>query len=146
MTNLNQHTDIVPVPTYENVISGSKYESNNYEELTKSEAIEQLKNTNSKTYPIVIAKYLEIIFGTWEDNPEHWLQLANKYTPKAINSVIHEMQKLKDRTGITQKTPGRLFTYLLKSFHTPRRHTKRKVYRDDIERNKYGIYRRKDVC
>lgn len=126
---------------YESVYSGSKYGANEDKNQVKKQAVKALKECDSKTAPKIIAEHLENLFGIWEERPEHWLILARKYTPKAINSVILEIIKAGKRGAIDLSTPGQLFTYLLTTYHKPRRHPKRNVYRTDVTRNEYGIYK-----
>lgn len=128
------------VGTYKNVPSGSKFEINTNKKQAKKQAVESLKKCNSKTSPVLIAEYLEDLFSLWETKPDHWLVLARRYTPKAINSVILEMIKAGRRSSVDLNTPGKYFTYLLTTFHKPRRHPKRKIYRNDVTRDEYGIY------
>lgn len=128
------------VSHYKNVYSGSKYDTNADEKLIKKEAIEALKKCNSKTPSKEVAECLENLFGLWHIKRDHWLVLARRYTPKAINSVVSEMIKGGQRGDIDLELPGRYFTYLLTSFHKPRRHIKRNVYTNDVERDQYGRY------
>lgn len=142
LNNNQSATVLVPDSIISSVTSGSKYEVNVFENLDKIQVTKLLLGYKPKTHPIDIAKCLRTIFGHWNTNPEHWEQLARKYTLKSIKSVVWEIIKQGRRDGITLKTPGKLFTYLLISFHAPRRHPKRKTYRNNIKRNKYGIYER----
>jgi len=131
----------VTVPLNSGVNSGSKYEANVFQNANKIQVTNLLLGYKPKTPPVDIAKCLRTIFGHWDTNPEHWEQLARKYTLKSIKSVVWEMIKQGTRNGIVFETPGKLFTYLLTSFHALRRHPKRKTYRDDVVRNEYGIYK-----
>ena len=128
------------VSLYENVYSGSKYDTNVDEKLIKKEAVEALKKCTSKTSAKEVAGCLEDLFGLWHVKKDHWLVLARRYTPKTINSVISEILKAGRRGDVDLKTPGKLFTYLLTSFHKPRRHTKRSIYTNGVERDQYGRY------
>lgn len=138
--NSQSSTVPVSVPIISGVTSGSKYEANAFKNTNKVQVTNLLLRYKPKTPSVDIARCLRTIFGHWSVNPEHWEQLARKYTLKSIKSVVWEMIKIGRRSGIVFETPGKLFTYLLTSFHAPRRHPKRKTYRDNIKRNKYGIY------
>lgn len=129
------------VDDYKSVYSGSKYGANENKNQTKIQAVKSLRKCDIKTAPMITAEHLGNLFGIWEKRPEHWLILARQYTPKAINSVILEIIKAGKRGAIDLRTPGQLFTYLLTTFHKPRRHPKRRVYRKDVTRNEYGIYK-----
>lgn len=145
METHNKHTDtFIPVSTYKSVTSGSKYALKSQKNNEINKAIQLLRNSTSKTIsPLKVAECLEIIFGKWEENPLIWSYRAKNYTVKSINSVILELSKTRKLTGIQAKTPGRLFNFLLKNYHPPRRHPKRKIYGDKIERNEHGQYVRK---
>lgn len=111
--------------TNENVsVSGDvlgiyKLKENSEQNLNKKQAIVKLKHSNYKTPPTEIELYLNIIFGSWKEKPEHWLFIAQHYTPKTINSIIAQMIKQHQRRDVSIKTPGAYFSYVIK--HRPKR-------------------------
>lgn len=102
-----------------NVLSSSKLKENSEQNLNKKQAIVKLKHSNYKTPPTEIELYLNIIFGSWKEKPEHWLFIAQHYTPKTINSIIAQMIKQHQRKDVSIKTPGAYFSYVIK--HRPKR-------------------------
>jgi len=103
-------------------VNGSyKQQGNIKKKLTKNEAISALRKCNYRTPPKDLATYLEAIFGLWEEKPQHWLYIAQRYTPKSINSVISQMVKTHDRGAVPLKTPGAYFTKILTRYHKPRK-------------------------
>lgn len=101
------------------VLGSSKLEENSEQNLNKKQAIVKLKNLNYRTPPTEIELYLNIIFGPWKERPEHWLSIAQRYTPKTINSIIAQMIKQHQRKDVSIKTPGAYFSYVIK--HRPKR-------------------------
>lgn len=101
------------------VLGSSKLKENSEQNLDKKQAIVKLKHLNYKTPPTKIELYLNIIFGPWKEKPEHWLYIAQHYTPKTINSVISQMIKQHQRKDVSFKTPGAYFSSVIK--HRPKR-------------------------
>lgn len=91
--------------------------------LDKPQAIAKLSACNYLTPPKEIAFYLESIFGLWEEKPSHWLFIAQRYTPKTINSILHIMTIENQRGDKTIYSPGAYFTSLI------RYRSKRKTFR-----------------
>lgn len=104
-------------------IGGNKLQENDIQNSDKTKAITKLKESNYRTAPKELTSYLEIIFGIWQEKPDHWLFIAQHYTPKSINSVINEIDKSVERGSITLRNPGAYFTRLIKY------HPKRKLFR-----------------
>lgn len=96
------------------VIGSYKREAGSEQNLSKQQAIEMLKQFDHKTPPKKLALYLTNIFGLWEKKPEHWLYIAQRYTPKTMNSVISQMSKEEQRGDKTFETPGAYFTSVIK--------------------------------
>ena len=84
------------------------------QKLSKHQAITKLESCGYETPSNDIASYLEILFGIWELKPKHWLYIAQRYTPKTINSVIAQMIKAHQRGDKTFQTPGAYFTSVIK--------------------------------
>lgn len=105
------------------VLGSSKLRENSEQNLNKKQAIVKLKNLNYRTPPTEIELYLNTIFGRWKEKPEHWLYIAQHYTPKTINSVISQMIKQHQRRDISFKIPGAYFSSVIK--YRP----KRKIFR-----------------
>lgn len=99
------------------VLGSSKLKANSDQNLTKHQAITKLKEFNYKTPPTEIEFYLNIIFGRWEQKPDHWLYIAQHYTPKTINSIISQMIKQHQRKDMSIKTPGAYFSSVIKYRH-----------------------------
>ena len=111
-----------------NVLNGSvnggwKLNTNDEQNLSKSQVIARLKSSGYRTSPKKIAFYLETLFGRWEEKPEHWLYIAQHFTPKTINSVLVQMIKACRRGDITIRNPGAFFTSVIKHKR------KRKIFR-----------------
>ena len=96
------------------VNGGHKLQGNLEETLTKLQANVELKQSNYRTPPKKIAYYLEILFGQWEEKPEHWLYIARRYTPKTINAVIYQINKRIDRGEVSPINNGAYFTSVIK--------------------------------
>lgn len=105
------------------VLGSSKLKENSEQNLNKKQTIVKLKKLNYRTPPTEIEIYLNTIFGIWEEKPEHWLYIAQHYTPKTINSVIAQMIKQHQRKDVSIKIPGAYFSSVIK--HRP----KRKIFR-----------------
>lgn len=105
------------------VLGSPRLKENSEQNLNKKQAIVKLKHLNYKTPPTEIELYLNIIFGPWKEKPEHWLYIAQHYTPKTINSVISQMIKQHQRRDVSIKTPGAYFSSVIKY------HSKRKIFR-----------------
>ncbi len=101
------------------VLGSSKLKENSEQNLNKKQAIVKLKHLNYKTPPTEIELYLNIIFGRWKEKPEHWLFIAQHYTPKTINSIIVQMIKQHQRRDVSIRTPGAYFSSVIK--HRPKR-------------------------
>lgn len=101
------------------VLGSSKLKENFEQKLNKKQAIVKLKHLNYRTPPTEIELYLNIIFGQWKEKPEHWLFIAQHYTPKTINSIIGQMIKQHQRKDVSIKTPGAYFSSVIK--HRPKR-------------------------
>lgn len=108
------------------VNSGGKLRENFYETQRKLQAISNLKNCSYLTPSVEIASHLQILFGVWQEKPDHWLYIAQHYTPKTINAVIACMVKAHKRGDITFYKSGAYFTHIIKHKH------KRKEFRHAI--------------
>lgn len=91
-----------------------KLKENSEQNLTKHQAIARLKQLNYKTPPSEIETCLNIIFGLWKEKPEHWLFIAQHYTPKTINSIIAQMIKQHQRKAASFRIPGAYFSSVIK--------------------------------
>jgi len=69
---------------------------------------------NSRTAPKEVARCLENIFRQWPSFEWHWLNIAQQYTPRAINRVIMMMIKQEIRGERTIGNFSKYFTYLIK--------------------------------
>lgn len=101
------------------VLGSSKLKENSEQNLNKHHAIAKLKHLNYRTPATEVYLYLNIIFGRWEKKPEHWLYIAQHYTPKTINSIISQMIKQHQRKDVSIKNPGAYFSSVIK--HRPKR-------------------------
>jgi hypothetical protein len=99
------------------VLGSPKLKENSDQNLTKIQAIARLKQLNHKTPALEIEICLNIIFGQWKEKPEHWLFIAQHYTPKTINSIIAQMIKRHQRKDASIKTPGAYFSSVIKHRH-----------------------------
>lgn len=99
------------------VLGSSKLKVSSDQNLTKHQAIARLKGFNYKTPALEIEFCLNVIFGRWEEKPDHWLCIAQHYTPKTINSIISQMIKQHQRKDVSIKTPGAYFTSVIKYRH-----------------------------
>lgn len=132
-----EHTELNPEPQVstnkksviesESVIGGYKLRENLEKTSDKNTAYALLRGCTYKTAPKVIATYLKTIFGDWSPKPSHWLFIAQRYTPKSINSVVSEMVKHANRGDNTFQTPGAYFTKLIKFHHL------RKAFRSSVK-------------
>ena len=96
-------------------VNGSyKRQNNSGQKLGKRQAIAKLRGCNYRTSPKEIAFYLDATFGRWEKKPNHWLYIAQRYTPKTINSVIAQMIKEYQRGDKTFRSLGAYFTSVIK--------------------------------
>lgn len=84
-------------------------------ELTQSklQAVSKLKVFNYRTPPKEIAEQLEILFQENPSYSSHWPYIAQTYTPRTINRVIHRMIKI-HTSGRTILNPSAYFTELIK--------------------------------
>lgn len=91
-------------------------------ELTedKQKVITKLTLNNYRTPPIQIAKLLEELFKEWQSKQGHWLYIAQRWTPRAINRTIRRLIKLHNEGRITIKNPSAYFTFLI-NFRAKRR-------------------------
>lgn len=101
------------------VLGSSKLNENSKQNLTKHQATAKLKHFNYKTSAVEIESCLNIVFGIWKEKPEHWLFIAQHYTPKTINSIISQMIKQHQRKDVSIKNPGAYFSFIIK--HRPKR-------------------------
>lgn len=111
--NVNVYVNGIGSGTYKQQEKDSK-------ELTKLYAIDKLNSSDWKTPAKEIAVYLESIFGYWVEKPDHWLSIAQHFTPKAIRAVYRQMLKSSERSDITIKSYGAYFTSIIK--YKPKRH------------------------
>ncbi len=111
----------VTVPLNGSVNGTCKPKENDKKNLTKQQAILKLKDCGYLTSFIEVSEYLEIIFGLWEDKPNHWRYIAQYYTPKSINSVLNQMTKMSQRGALPLNCAGAYFTKVLKRYHKPRK-------------------------
>lgn len=103
-----------------------KLTENQNKTSSKRKAISQLASFNYLTPPKLIAKYLTILFGIWEEKPHHWMYIAQFYNPKSINSVIRQMVKMHQRGSVPLNSTGAYFSSVLKRFHKPRKGFRKK--------------------
>lgn len=99
------------------------------ESLIKRQAFSKLTSATYKTSPIEIASSLETIFSNYTSKEGHWLFIAQHYTPKTINAVLHQMFRDIRKGIVTVKNPPAYFTTVIQ--HKP----KRKLFRN-IEEEK----------
>ncbi len=78
----------------------------------KQEVIIQLRLCNYRTPIYKVADLLEELFAECESRQGHWSFIAQNYSPRAINRVIHRMIKLHGEWK-TVRNPAALFTYLI---------------------------------
>lgn len=77
-------------------------------------AINELKKCTYKTPPYQVAEHLKEIFADEKSNDEHWLFIAQQWSPRAINRVIAQIDKqVSSGFKKVQNRPA-LFTYLIK--------------------------------
>lgn len=119
-------------------IGGNKLQKNDSQNSDKNTAIAKLKESSFLIAPKKIAPFLENIFGVWQEKPNHWLYIAQHYTPKSINSVINEIDKSIERGSVTLQNPGAYFTSLIK-YHPKRKYPKRR-----LPRGTNGSYKRRE--
>lgn len=101
------------------------------EKQIKILAIKNLQKSRVNTTSLKdIASWLKDLFGIWTEKPLHWLFIAEHYTPKAINSVINEMQKRKSGGAMPLDNPGAYFTKVLRRYHPLKKVRKRKEFTD----------------
>ncbi len=105
-----------------------KRQENVDETNKKKQAIIELTTFNYRTSPKKIALQLQIVFSMYPSKEGHWLYIAQHYTPKSINCVIHQMTKTHVEGWQTIKNPSSYFTDVLKQYHPMRKH-KRSVSR-----------------
>ena len=106
---------------------GKRHE-NSDEPQKKLQAIKELTQCNYRTSPKVLETLLKEVFSSCVTQDGHWLWIAQHYTPKSINSVIHQMKKAHAEGWITIKNSASYFTEVLKTFHTMRSRFKKKNY------------------
>ena len=99
------------------VISSGKLIENSEKTFNKLLKNSELKLCNYKTPPKIVAKYLEHIFGVWDQKPEHWLFIARRYTPKTINAVVRQINKRVERGEVSPIDNGAYFTSVIKHKH-----------------------------
>ncbi len=105
-------------------VNGSyKRTESTIETQLKLQVILELKACNYRTPPKTISKLLEQLFSLNKSKEGHWLWIAQRYTPKSINSVIAKIQNLHTTGADTILNPSAYFTKLIKY------HPKRKKFR-----------------
>ncbi|HUD18939.1 MAG TPA: hypothetical protein VMR81_00650 [Patescibacteria group bacterium] len=104
-----------------------KRQENAEETQKKKQAIAELTTYTYKTSPKKIASLLQVIFLSSVTKDSHWLWIAQHYTPKSINGVIHQMTKAHVEGWMTIKSPAAYFTDELKHHHNKRRKPKKKL-------------------
>lgn len=97
-----------------------KRQENAEETQDKIQAIEELKICGHRLSPKIIASHLQIVFSSFRTKDGHWLYIAQHYTPKSINSAIHQMIKAHQDGWVTIRDSAGYFTYILKKFHPMR--------------------------
>jgi hypothetical protein len=113
--SLKEHKTSGGVLSVNGSVNGTRKDVGNKKlSLSKPDAILELKECTYKTAPKQIKYLLEQLFIDCESEEGHWLFIAQKYTPKTINSVVNEMTKRHRRGEITIKNPAAYFTYLIK--------------------------------
>lgn len=98
----------------------NKHKENLKQTSIKLELIRKLKTCNYRTPPKIIATLLEQLLNLPDTKQGHWLFIAQKYTPKTINSVINKMIKAHSSGSRTITKPAAYFTCLIKH-HKSRR-------------------------
>ncbi len=84
-------------------------------ELTQSklQSISRLKEFTFQTPKKEVAKQLEILFQDYPSKSSHWPYIAQTYTPRTINRVIHRMIKI-HTSGQSILNPSAYFTEIIK--------------------------------
>ncbi len=98
-----------------------KRQENTEETHIKLQAITELTTCTYRTSPKKIASLLQVIFSSSITQDGHWLWIGQHYTPKSINSAIHQMMKAHEDGWVTLKNPAAYFTDVLKLYHHMRK-------------------------
>lgn len=95
-----------------NVNGVRRFGINQEQDWSKSYAIAELNECNSKTSPKDLALLLEKVFCHWNTKDGHWLWIAQRYTARTINWVMADTAKVFNRGGI-RKNPAAYFTHCI---------------------------------
>lgn len=98
-----------------------KRQANSEKTQRKLQAISELTTCTYRTSPNKLASLLQTVFSSSVTQDGHWLYIAQHYTPKSINSVIHQMTKAHVDGWVTIKSPAGYFTDVLKLYHPMRK-------------------------
>jgi len=85
-------------------------------ELTESKlrVITKLQKCSYRTSPTEISVLLEEFFANLNTKPNHWLYIAQQYSPRPINRVINKLIKIQTSGRLTIQNPAAYFTHLIK--------------------------------
>lgn len=99
---------------YVNGNDGYKQHVNGSQTLSKQDAIAALKLCHYRTPPKEVARLLEALFINYHSKDGHWLYIAQRWNPRAINRVISLITKQHKRGDVTIQNPAAYFTFLIK--------------------------------
>jgi len=111
-TNKNEEKNNVSVNGNES--GAHKNEVKSESNFSKPKAISELRKCTYKTPPKEVESYLKELFDGWGTKKGHWLYVAQRWTPRAINRVINQIIKRHQRGDETIKNPASYFTELIK--------------------------------
>jgi len=100
-----------------------KNEGKSRQKYDKNVAITQLRNCGYRTAPPRIADLLLRVFPNPSTKDGWWLYVAQKWHPKAINSVVRRIFTQIHRGDVSVQNPAAYFSYLIKF------KKKRKIFR-----------------
>lgn len=105
-------------------------------ELThsKQQIIKELEKCDYRTQPKITAQLLEKLFKEWKSKDGHWLFIAQKWNPRAINRTISRLLKLYNAEQETIENIAAYFTYLIK-FRKKRRSLNRPMIAVNSKKN-----------
>jgi hypothetical protein len=97
-----------------------KHRDNSELNSYKHQVINELKTCNYRTPPRKIALLLEKLLYRPDTKPGHWLFIAQKWPPRAINRNIYQMIKAHQSGWQTINNPAAYFTKIIK-YRKPRK-------------------------